>query len=191
MIVDCTADFKRGNEMALRIKQRRIDELKPYARNARIHTKEQIQQIAKSIELFGMNVPVLVDSEGGVLAGHGRLEALHMLGEETVPTIELGHLSDEQQRAFILADNKTAENAYWDRLMLSEELNLIGDIDMLEVGFSDKEFQGMFGDQNDSAKSAPIGDDRFLLLIDCGNEAEQFKLFDELNERGLEVTVMT
>ena len=177
--------------MALRIKQRRIDELKPYARNARIHTKEQIQQIAKSIELFDMNVPVLVDSEGGVLAGHGRLEALHMLGEETVPTIELGHLSDEQQRAFILADNKTAENAYWDRLMLSEELNLIGDIDMLEVGFSDKEFQGMFGDQNDSAKSAPIGDDRFLLLIDCGNEAEQFKLFDELNERGLEVTVMT
>ncbi len=131
--------------MALRIKQRKIDELKPYEKNARVHTEEQVRQIARSIEVFGMNVPILIDASDGVIAGHGRLEALIYLKHKTTPTIELAHLSDEQKRAYIIADNKIGDNSYYDDVMLLEELTEIHDsvdldIDLELTGFSMDEF---------------------------------------------------
>ena len=96
--------------------------LKPYDRNARTHSPKQIAQIAASIKAFGFNNPVLVDKDNVIIAGHGRVEAAKQLGLETVPVLRLEHLSEEQKRAYILADNRLAEKAGWDREILKIEL---------------------------------------------------------------------
>lgn len=104
-------------------------DLIPYARNARMHDEMQITQIASSIKEFGFNNPVLIDAENGIIAGHGRVMAAHKLGMDTVPCIRLGHLSETQKKAYILADNKLALNSTWDDEMLKieiEELKLDG-----------------------------------------------------------------
>ena len=101
---------------------RPLASLKPYARNARTHSKAQVAQIAKSIERFGFTNPVLVSDEGQIVAGHGRVEAARLLGLETVPTLALSHLSETERRAYVLADNKLAANAGWDQELLALEL---------------------------------------------------------------------
>ena len=115
-----------------------VDALIPYARNARTHSPEQVAQIAASIKEFGFNVPILVDGSRGLIAGHGRLLAARKLGLETVPCIELSHLSETQKRAYILADNQLALNAGWDNEMLSlelRELDIAGfDLDLIGFG---------------------------------------------------------
>ena len=93
----------------LTVKQLPPGSLKPYDRNARTHSTKQISQIAASIKAFGFNNPVLIDRDGGIIAGHGRVEAAKSLGLETVPCVRLDHLDDAQKRAYILADNKLAE----------------------------------------------------------------------------------
>src|SRR5579864_4280202 len=95
-----------------------IESLIPYARNARTHSHAQVAQIAASIREFGFTNPILVDGECGIIAGHGRVLAARKLGMSEVPTIELGHLSPAQKRAYILADNRLALNAGWDDDML-------------------------------------------------------------------------
>ncbi|MBU1213167.1 MAG: ParB N-terminal domain-containing protein [Alphaproteobacteria bacterium] len=109
----------------LSIDHRPPGELIPYARNARTHSKKQIAQIASSIAKFGFNNPVLIDKEGRIVAGHGRVEAAKQLGIETVPVIGLEHLSDAQKRAYILADNRLADKAGWDREILAIELQYL------------------------------------------------------------------
>lgn len=100
----------------------RVDALKPYARNARTHSKRQIEQIAWSIEKFGFTNPVLVDDDNMIIAGHGRVEAAKLLGLETVPVLRLSHLSEADKRAYIIADNRLAERAGWDKELLAIEL---------------------------------------------------------------------
>ncbi len=95
------------------VEWRRIDELTPYARNARTHSPKQVQKIAASIEEFGFTCPVLIDADGGIIAGHGRVEAARRLGMDRVPIIRLDHLSDVQKRAYIIADNRLAVLAGW------------------------------------------------------------------------------
>lgn len=90
------------------IVERAVDTLKPYARNARTHSKKQLKQIASSIERFGFVNPVLIGDDDSIIAGHGRVEAAKLLGRKTVPTMEISHLSDAERRAYILADNKLA-----------------------------------------------------------------------------------
>jgi len=90
------------------------DVLRPYASNARTHSKKQIRQIAASIERFGFTNPVLVSDEGEIIAGHGRVLAAQQLGMTEVPTLTLSHLSAAERRAYVLADNKLALNAGWD-----------------------------------------------------------------------------
>ena len=99
-----------------------LDAIKPNPRNARTHSRKQIQQIADSIDTFGFVVPVLVDEASMTLGGHGRIEAAKLLGLEKVPVIKVEGLSDAQKRALLLADNKIAENAGWDRNRLAIEL---------------------------------------------------------------------
>ncbi len=99
-----------------------MDALIPYARNARTHSEAQVALIAGSIREFGFNNPVLVDGENGIIAGHGRVLAARKLGLATVPVIELAHLTEAQKRAYILADNRLAEQAGWDRELLALEL---------------------------------------------------------------------
>ena len=95
--------------LSLNIVYRRIDELKPDPANPRRHTKQQIRKIADSIRAFGFNVPVLIDRENNVVAGHGRLLACGELGWSEVPTLCLDHLTPAQARAFRIADNRLTE----------------------------------------------------------------------------------
>jgi ParB-like chromosome segregation protein Spo0J len=129
--------------MAKRIEVWPIERLVPYVRNARTHSDAQVIQIAASIAEFGFTNPVLVDSEAGILAGHGRLLAARKLGLTEVPVIVLDHLSAAQKRAYIIADNKLALNAGWDEKMLAAELVALAaegfDIDV--VGFSESELE--------------------------------------------------
>lgn len=113
---------KMSNENLV-VEYRDIGELIPYARNARTHSDEQIAQIAGSIRAFGFNNPILVDKESGVIAGHGRLLAARKLGLNVVPVIELSHMSEEDRRAYIIADNQIALKSGWDAELLSIELN--------------------------------------------------------------------
>lgn len=118
-----------------------LDQLKPYGNNARTHSPRQISQIARSIKDFGFNNPILVDAGGAVIAGHGRLLAARELGLKEVPVISLEHLSDAEKRAYILADNKLAEKAGWDREILQIELEALFelDFDLTLTGFETPE----------------------------------------------------
>jgi ParB-like chromosome segregation protein Spo0J len=120
----------------MKIEQKSIDSLIPYAKNARIHNEAQIAQIAGSIKEFGFNNPVLIDKDNGIIAGHGRVMAARKLGLKEVPTIQLDHLSETQRRAFILADNRIAMNSHWDEEILSLELSDLKDaLDLTDLGF--------------------------------------------------------
>lgn len=114
------------------------DRLRPYANNARTHSRKQIRQIAASMTQFGFTNPVLISEAGEIIAGHGRVEAAKLLGMKTVPCLTLSHMSDADLRAYVLADNKLALNAGWDRAILAIELQALVDLDYdLEVtGFS-------------------------------------------------------
>ena len=125
-------------------------ELRPHDRNARTHSTKQISQIAASIRAFGFNNPVLVDKDGIMIAGHGRVAAAKKLGHETVPVIRLEHMSDAEKRAYILADNKLAEKAGWDREILAIELQhltiLDVDFDVTITGFEMGEIDVLLGE---------------------------------------------
>jgi len=125
-----------------------VDRLKPYERNARTHSDSQVEQIAASIAEFGFTNPILVDTQDGIIAGHGRLMAAKRLGLEEVPVVVLDHLTEEQRRAYIIADNKLALNAGWDESVLAEELRALEEsgFDLSLTGFSDEELADLIPD---------------------------------------------
>lgn len=132
---------------ASEIHQRAVSALIPYANNARTHSEAQVAQIAGSIQEFGFNNPVLVDGENGIIAGHGRVLAARKLGLVEVPVIEIGHLSEAQKRAYILADNRLAEAAGWDHDLLALELGDLADlgVDLGDLGFDARELDDLLG----------------------------------------------
>jgi DNA modification methylase len=109
----------------LKIVYRPVDALKPYPGNARQHSQKQLQQLASSIIRFGMNTPVGVGNDGEIVFGHARAIASKMAGLKTIPTVLIAHLTDNEKRAYIIADNKIAENAGWSKKALASELSLI------------------------------------------------------------------
>ena len=124
------------------IEHLKTSDLIPYARNAKKHDASQVAKLAGSIREFGFNNPVLIDKDNGIIAGHGRVLAAQSLGLETVPCIRLGHLTDTQRRAYILADNRLAEiGGGWDEEMLKLELADLAasDLDVAELGFLDSD----------------------------------------------------
>jgi len=129
--------------MARRIEIWPVERLVPYAKNARTHSPDQVAQIAASIVEFGFVNPILVDTNAGIIAGHGRLLAARKLGLGECPVMVLDHLSETQRRAYIIVDNKLAQNAGWDDATPAAEL---GDleaegVDLSVVGFSDEELE--------------------------------------------------
>ena len=112
-----------------------INSIKPYKKNAKLHPKEQIEQIKKSIEQFGMNDPIAIWKDNLIIEGHGRLIACKELGMTEVPIIRLDHLSDEERKAYTLAHNKLTMNSDFDIDILNEELDDILNIDMSDFGF--------------------------------------------------------
>ena len=129
------------NNPADQVQQWPIDKLIPYAKNARTHSDDQIAQVAASIKEWGFTTAILVDQDGGVIAGHGRLRAARLLGMTEVPVMVASGWTNAQKRAYIIADNKLALNAGWDNEMLSLEL-----ADLKDLGF-DLELTGFTLDE--------------------------------------------
>jgi hypothetical protein len=131
---------------ALNIERRAVADLKPNANNPRKHSEAQIEQIAASIREWGWTQPILIDPKGGVLAGHGRLQAAQLLGVVEVPVIVAAGWTKAQKQAYLLADNQISANSEWDENLLAVqlgELNLAGfDIDLL--GFPEMDLGGIF-----------------------------------------------
>lgn len=128
-----------------------IEQLQPYKNNARLHSDEQIDQIAKSIEEFGFLNPVLVDDQNTILAGHGRVMGAKKLGLDTVPTIQIKHLSESQKKAYIIADNQIALNAGWEMQLLETELKELNkdSFDVSLLGFDAKELDKLLYEEKE------------------------------------------
>jgi DNA modification methylase len=118
------------NKGTLAVEYVQVTSLKANAKNPRLHTDKQVRQIANSIRSFGFNVPVLVNHQFQVIAGHGRVSACKILGITEVPTIRLEHLSENQIRAFTIADNRLAENAEWNDRLLGEHFKILSEVDL-------------------------------------------------------------
>ena len=131
----------------MNIKTIPIDQLKPYAHNPKTHPAEQIEKIAKSITEFGFLVPILIDADNSIIAGHGRILAARKLGLKNIPAVSADHLTDAQIRAYRIADNKLTESA-WDIDMLHSEITTLQDMefDLDLTGFDDIELGEMFAD---------------------------------------------
>ena len=137
-----------------------VSDLIPYARNSRTHSDVQVNKIASSIKEFGFLNPVLIDKDNGIIAGHGRVMAAQKLGLKEVPVLQIGHLSDTQKRAYIIADNRLALDAGWDEEMLRVEFADLADngFNLELTGFSLDEIQGMDFDDGDEVGMPDLPD---------------------------------
>lgn len=136
--------------------------LRPWARNARTHSKKQVRQIADSIRRFGFTAPVLIDGAETILAGHGRVEAAKLVGLDTVPCLRLNRMTEAEKRAYVIADNKLALNAGWDEQILAEELKALLatdlDFDVGITGFTIPEIDGLIDGLAPEEPGAPEDD---------------------------------
>jgi len=147
---------------SLKITYKAPAQLRPRARNPRTHTANQIKQIQASIKEFGFINPILIDATDGIIAGHGRVEAAKLVGMRDVPTVRVDHLTPAQIRAYVIADNKLAENAGWDRELLTlelQELSVELNFDVTVTGFETAEIDVIIGelteDTSDDADELP------------------------------------
>lgn len=154
-----------GANTELVVRYQPISCLIPHSRNSRVHSKQQVRRIAESIKEFGFTSPVLIARDNTIIAGHGRVAAATLLGMDRVPTIELESLTEDQVRAYILADNKLAEKAGWDKSILAIELqyliNLDSNFDVTLTGFDVPEIDLIIEEAKGGSK--PDEDDRFIL----------------------------
>jgi len=132
------------------VERRAIGTLTAYVRNTRTHSKEQVDAIAAAIGEWGWTSPILIDESGQIIAGHGRVLAARQLGLADVPVMVARGWSDEQKRAYVIADNKLYERGGWDAEMLASESLGLGELgfDLGLIGFSDKELSGLFPDES-------------------------------------------
>jgi DNA modification methylase len=148
------AECWRRAMTALKITYKDPGQLRPRARNPRTHTPTQIKQIAASIKEFGFVNPVLIDGSDNIIAGHGRVEAAKLLGMGDIPTVRVDHLTPAQVRAYVIADNRLAELAGWDRRLLAlelQELSVQPNFDVAITGFETAEVDILIGDLNEES----------------------------------------
>jgi len=177
----------------MQIEEIDIEQLVPYAMNARTHSDDQVAQIAGSIKQFGFNNPVLVDADNVLIAGHGRVLAARKLGLASVPSIRLDHLTEIQKKAYILADNRIALNSGWDHELLKTELEALDSekVNLQDLGFDLSELNVIFDlEEEKEIKEVEDDGDRNLLLIELNSEPELQTLFNEMSERGLNCKIM-
>jgi hypothetical protein len=193
------------------IELRPVAALVPYARNARTHSDDQVEQLAASLRTFRWTNPVLIDEADGVVAGHGRVlaaarlyaggETIATVGGKTlpagmVPVIVARGWTDEQKRAYVLADNKLAENAGWDRDLLKLELGELKalDFDLGPIGFSGGELGELFAAPAAGGIETPGAGsykEQYGVIVICADEAEQQAVYERLKGEGLAVKVVT
>jgi hypothetical protein len=197
--------------MGRRIEEIPIERLKPYGANARTHSRRQIKLIARSIKRYGFINPLLIDGDNRIIAGHGRVAAARELGLLTVPAVRINHLKEADLRAYVLADNKLAELAGWDRDILTIELQ-----GLIEIGY-DIEYTGFTTEEIDftannvdrvSSDSSTLDDDipdlkdppavrpGELWLLDqhrmlCGNADQSINYFQLLNGRKVDLALIS
>lgn len=180
---------------AAKVEMRKVAELTPYANNSRVHSPQQVDQIAASIKEFGFTNPVLIDGEGGIIAGHGRVMAARKLGISEVPCITLDYLTDAQKRAYIIADNKLALNSGWDDDMLRIELDELGHMgfDLELTGFSLEEVGTLLdiGDNENEELKEEDYIEAFEVVIECSDESSQQKIYDRLISEGYTCRVLS
>lgn len=169
--------------MELKIEYLPIEELKPYANNAKEHPAKQIEQIKKSIREFGFDDPIGIWKDT-IVEGHGRLIAAMELEMETVPCIRLDHLTDEQRKAYALVHNKLTMNSDFNLDLLQMELDDIN-IDMTDFGFDIDEEEGEPGD------TAAKYSEKISVVIDCENDEQAEEIFNRLTEEGYECRIST
>jgi len=182
--------------MALRIEYLPITQLRPYGRNARIHSEAQIDAIAESIRQFGFNSPILIGDDNGVIAGHARLAAARKLKLDTVPCVRLSHLNDAQRRAYILADNRLAEMAVWDEELLKSELSELSVLDAeLDLSFLDFKFDDLLSENGDNHGSQKPKEPKLLHIFEvsvvCKDEYEQKAVYEHLTQLGYKCRVLS
>lgn len=163
--------------MSYKYKVLPISDLIPYINNSRTHSDEQINQIASSIKEFGFTNPILIDEQGGIIAGHGRLMAAQKLSIDKLPTITLDGLTESQKKAYIIADNQLALNAGWDMEILKLELATLTelDFDLDLLGFED-DFLAMLETDplEDELKYLEDANSSYNFVIKC-DDLEQFE----------------
>lgn len=196
-----------------KIRLRKAESLKPSPTNSRTHSVDQLGQIEASLLKFGFVTPLVID-DAGIIAGHGRNEAaknLYARGEQLhfpggdpipagmVPTIDATGWSDEQRRAYMIADNQIALNAGWDEDLLKAELAALNDMEfnLAAIGFDSGALDELLGQieadrvrQQGSADTTFQHHDQFGVIVMCANEAEQQKIFERLRDEGLSVKVV-
>lgn len=158
-----------------------ISRVIPYAKNPR-KNDDAVEATANSIREFGWQQPIVVDKNGVIIVGHTRLKAAKKLKLDQVPVTVADNLTDEQIKAYRLADNKTGELADWDVDMLDDELNDILNIDMSEFGFEELDEQD-YQQKDDNTDPASL-DDKTIIIIEANNEEELEQYFEKLVEEG-------
>lgn len=162
-----------------------IEKLKPYENNARTHSEDQIEMIVNSINEFGFVSPCVIDENNMILVGHGRVEAAKRAGLAEVPCRRVTHLTDDQKKAYVLADNKLSDLGGWDDNLLQIELQSI-DIDMSEFGFELDSGETEKADRKEVDFVETIS-----VVIDCENEEEAEEIFEKLQNEGYECRIST
>ena len=162
-----------------KIVQRETEVLKPYENNPRQHSEAQLDRLVRSIKEFGFTNPILIDDDCNVIAGHGRLMAAELMGLAQVPTITLGHLTADQRRAYVIADNQLALNSTWDDDVLQAELQALGEagFDLTLLGWGDD--LPTFGEDIDLSALDDLEDDPTAELADGVMKAIQIEFRPE------------
>jgi ParB-like chromosome segregation protein Spo0J len=182
-----------------KVEVRPINDLMPYVRNSRTHEEWQINQIAASIKEFGFTNPVLIDEQGTIIAGHARVLASMKLNLEEVPCVVLSHLTEAQQRALVMVDNRLGDTSSWDKEMLQLELSDLAiqhpEIELSLMGFSPTEVEELSLSTfvpdlpDDDQQIDDGGEEKFVLRIEFDTDDERQAVFEELKDRGLRVKV--
>jgi len=178
----------------MQIEQLKVGDLIPYVNNSRTHSDEQVMQVASSIKEFGFTNPILIDNDGGIIAGHGRLLAAKKLDIDEVPCIRLGYLSEAQRKAYVIADNKLALNSGWDNDLLKIELMQLDsiDFDLNLTGFDLSELANIFDPVTEEIElKEQTYSETFNIIIECDDEQNQESIYNELQEKGYKCQVQS
>lgn len=174
----------------MNIIEKNLKDIKPYDKNPR-KNDNAVEQVANSIASFGFKVPIVIDKDNVIVCGHTRYKAVKKLGLDKVPCIIADDLTDEQIKAYRLADNKVSEKSEWDFDLLGEELNNIFDIDMSDFGFDlIEEEEEPTAPTERKDLSDKVGE-TYEVIIECDNEQQQAEIYEKLREEGLTCRVLT
>ena len=175
----------------MNIKNMKISELREYESNPRLISNEAVDKVAESIKEFGFKVPIIIDENNVIVAGHTRKLAAESIGMEEVPVTIADDLTEDQIKAFRLADNKVSEFSEWDFEKLEEEIN---SIENEFTGFSAEDIKKMFDDEDEEESFDDVGDDlekTMEVIIECDDEKTQQELYERLTEEGYTCRVLT